>query len=80
MGVLILLGTLGISITPLLTALGVGGLAAALALQDTLGSLFAGVHILMEKSVRVGDFVNPETGQETTLVLSPDSDFLKYLK
>ena len=63
-GVLILLGTLGISITPLLTALGVGGLAVALALQDTLGNLFAGVHILMEKSVRVGDFVKLETGQE----------------
>jgi small-conductance mechanosensitive channel len=63
-GVLILLGTLGISITPLLTALGVGGLAVALALQDTLGNLFSGVHIMMEKSVRVGDFVKLESGQE----------------
>jgi len=63
-GVLIMLGTLGISITPILTALGVGGLAVALALQDTLGNLFAGVHLLMEKSVRVGDFVKLETGQE----------------
>jgi len=63
-GVLILLETLGISITPILTALGVGGLAVALALQDTLGNLFAGVHILMEKSVRVGDFIRLETGQE----------------
>ena len=63
-GVLILLGTLGISITPLLTALGVGGLAVALALQDTLGNLFAGVHILMEKSIRIGDFVRLESGQE----------------
>jgi small-conductance mechanosensitive channel len=63
-GVLILLETLGISITPILTALGVGGLAVALALQDTLGNLFAGVHILMERSVRVGDFVKLETGQE----------------
>jgi len=63
-GVLILLETLGISITPILTALGVGGLAVALALQDTLGNLFAGVHILVEKSIRVGDFVKLETGQE----------------
>jgi len=63
-GFLILLETLGISITPLLTALGVGGLAVALALQDTLGNLFAGMHILMEKSIRVGDFVKLETGQE----------------
>ena len=63
-GVLILLETLGISITPILTALGVGGLAVALALQDTLGNLFAGVHILMERSIRIGDFVKLETGQE----------------
>ncbi|MEW6203168.1 MAG: mechanosensitive ion channel domain-containing protein, partial [bacterium] len=63
-GLLIILNILGISITPLITALGVGGLAVALALQDTLANLFAGIHILMEKSVRVGDFVKLETGQE----------------
>ncbi len=63
-GFLIILTDLGISIAPLITALGVGGLAVALALQDTLANLFAGVHILMEKSVRIGDFVRLETGQE----------------
>ena len=45
-GGLVLLNSLGVAITPLLTALGVGGLAVALALQDTLSNLFAGVHIL----------------------------------
>ncbi|MEO5656110.1 MAG: mechanosensitive ion channel family protein [Nitrospiria bacterium] len=64
LGFLILLGTLGVSITPLLTALGVGGLAVALALQDTLSNLFAGIHILMEKSIRVGQFIRLETGEE----------------
>lgn len=63
-GFLIILTVLGISITPLITALGVGGLAVALALQDTLANLFAGIHILMEKSIRVGDFIRLETGQE----------------
>jgi small-conductance mechanosensitive channel len=63
-GFLIILSVLGISITPLLTALGVGGLAVALALQDTLANLFAGIHILMEKSIRVGDFIKLESGQE----------------
>jgi len=63
-GFLIILSALGISITPLLTALGVGGLAVALALQDTLSNLFAGIHILMEKSIRVGDFIKLESGQE----------------
>lgn len=63
-GFLIILSVLGISIAPLLTALGVGGLAVALALQDTLANVFAGIHILMEKSIRVGDFIKLETGQE----------------
>ncbi|MEW6683963.1 MAG: mechanosensitive ion channel family protein [Nitrospirota bacterium] len=64
LGVVVLLGTLGVSITPILTALGVGGLAVALALQDTLSNLFAGIHILIEKSIRVGDFIRLESGEE----------------
>jgi small-conductance mechanosensitive channel len=67
-GFLIILSVIGISITPILTALGVGGLAVALALQDTLSNLFAGVHILMEKPIRVGDFIRLETGQEGYVV------------
>lgn len=63
-GLLIILSILGISIAPLITALGVGGLAVALALQDTLANLFAGFHILLEKSIRIGDFIKVETGQE----------------
>jgi len=64
LGFLITLSVLGISITPFITALGVGGLAVALALQDTLANLFAGIHILIEKTIRVGDFIRLETGQE----------------
>ena len=56
-GGLVLLGALGVQITPLLTALGVGGLAVALALQDTLGNLFAGLHLLADRPIRVGDYV-----------------------
>ena len=56
-GLLVLLSSLGLHITPILTALGVGGLAVALALQDTLSNLFAGVHLLADKPIRVGDYV-----------------------
>jgi small-conductance mechanosensitive channel len=63
-GGLILLSALGVAITPLLTALGVGGLAVALALQDTLSNLFAGLHLLADKPIRVGDFVKLESGVE----------------
>jgi small-conductance mechanosensitive channel len=53
-----------IAITPILTALGVGGLAVALALQDTLANFFAGVHILVEEPIVVGDFIKLSTGEE----------------
>ena len=64
LGFLVVLDYLGISITPLLTALGVGGLAVALALQDTLSNLFAGLNILMTKKIRPGDYVRVDGNQE----------------
>jgi small-conductance mechanosensitive channel len=63
-GFLVVLQTLGISIAPLLTALGVGGLAVALALQDTLANLFAGIHILASKTVQPGDYIKLSSGEE----------------
>ena len=63
-GFLVIMSSIGISVAPLLTALGVGGLAVALALQDTLANLFAGIQILMEQTVRVGDFIRLDSGQE----------------
>lgn len=68
LGSLLLLDNLGVSIAPLITALGVGGLAIALALQDTLANLFAGVHILASKKVQVGDFIRLDTGEEGQIV------------
>lgn len=63
-GLLIILNGMGVSITPMLTALGVGGLAVALALQDSLSNLFAGMHLLMERPIRVGDYIKIDSGQE----------------
>jgi small-conductance mechanosensitive channel len=68
LGGLVLLSSLGVSIAPILTALGVGGLAVALALQDTLTNFFAGVHLLLSKPIRVGDYVRLEGGQEGHVV------------
>jgi small-conductance mechanosensitive channel len=64
MGGLVMLQTLGISIAPLLTALGVGGLAVALALQDTLANLFAGIHILASRTVQPGDYIRLSSSEE----------------
>ena len=63
-GILIVLQSLGISITLILTALGVGGLAVALALQDTLANLFAGLYILASRQIRPGDYIKLESGEE----------------
>ena len=63
-GILVILNFLGISIAPLLTALGVGGLAVALALKDTLSNLFAGLHIIASKQVRPGDHIKLNSGEE----------------
>ncbi|MEP7027077.1 MAG: mechanosensitive ion channel family protein [Candidatus Eisenbacteria bacterium] len=64
LGGLVLLSNLGMSITPLLTALGVGSLAVALALQPTLSNLFAGIHIVLARPIRVGDFIELENGRQ----------------
>ena len=63
-GILIILNSLGVSITPILATLGVGGLAVALALQDSLSNLFAGFYVTVAKHVRIGDFIKLETGDE----------------
>lgn len=55
---------LGISIAPLVTTLGLGSLAVALALQDTLANFFAGLYLLADKPIRVGDYVKLESGEE----------------
>ena len=61
---LLLSAELGFSIAPALTAFGVGSLAVALALQDTLSNFFAGMYILIEKPIRPGDFVLLDASHE----------------
>lgn len=63
-GLLIILQSQGISITPMLTALGVGGLAVALALQPTLSNLFAGLQMIASGKLNPGDFVKLSSGED----------------
>lgn len=63
-GALVLLNHFRISITPMLTALGVGGLAVALAMQDTLSNLFGGFYVTVAGQVRLGDYIRLSTGEE----------------
>lgn len=67
-GFLIVLDTFGISIAPALTALGVGGLAVALALQDTLSNLFAGIQLVITQQIQKGDYIELESGESGYVV------------
>ena len=83
-GVILVMQNLNIAITPIVTALGIGGLAVALALQDTLSNLFSGIQVIASRLVRVGDYIRLETGFEgyvtdvktrhTTICSFPDSN------
>ena len=63
LGFMLILQSAGVQITPLLTALGVGGLAVALALQDTLSNLFAGIQLVSSGKTNIGDFIELENGK-----------------
>ncbi len=54
---MILLDNLGIRVTTLITGLGVGGIAVALAVQKVLGDLFASISIILDKPFEIGDFI-----------------------
>ena len=64
LGAVLILQNLGINITAMVATLGISGLAVALALQDTLGNLFAGMQIIMSRQIRTGDYVALSTGEE----------------
>ena len=64
LALMVLMNLLGIPIAPILTALGVGGLAVALALQDTLSNLFAGFYVAVARQVRLNDYIKLNTGEE----------------
>ncbi len=60
------LESLGVPVAPLVTTLGVGSLAVALALQETLANFFAGLYLLADRPVRAGDYIkiNDAQGEE----------------
>ncbi|HYN07959.1 MAG TPA: mechanosensitive ion channel family protein [Vicinamibacterales bacterium] len=63
-GLLAILNGLDVDVRPALAALGVGGLAVALALQEPLSNLFAGLFVTLAGQVRIGDYVRLESGAE----------------
>ena len=61
-GVLVAIDSVGISISPILAGLGIGGLAVALAVQPTLSNFFAGTYVVTEGELKPGDFIELDGG------------------
>jgi len=85
LGGISLLAALGVSIAPLVTALGVGGLAVGLALQPTLENVFSGIQVLASRQIEPGDLIRLETGEEgavldvtwrNTTIITPSNDLI----
>ena len=64
MGLLVILQYYGISIAPILTAAGVGGMAVALALQEMPANIFSGLHLILSKQLRIGEYIKLGSGEE----------------
>lgn len=61
---IIFLENLGVSLTAVWTTLGVGSVAVALALQETLSNFFSGLYLLVDQPISVGDYIKLDSGQE----------------
>lgn len=55
--VLLVLENVGVEVTALITGLGIGGVAVALAAQNILGDLFASLSIVVDRPFLLGDFI-----------------------
>ncbi|MBA3466502.1 MAG: mechanosensitive ion channel [Gemmatimonadaceae bacterium] len=83
---LLALDNMGIQIKALVTGLGIGGLAVALAVQNILGDLFGALAIVVDKPFVVGDSISVETyrgkvehiGLKTTRVRSETGELIIF--
>lgn len=67
-GVLIILQSLGIAITPLLTALGIGGVSLGLAFQSTLTNFLSGLNLATSNKISIGDYIQLDSGEDGYVV------------
>lgn len=60
---LVLLGQFGINISSLVVVGGIGGLAVAFAFQDTLKEFFAGAYMILDRPIKIGDYIELDSGE-----------------
>jgi small-conductance mechanosensitive channel len=82
---LAILSSFGVEITPMLAGLGIGGLAIALALKDTLANFFGALFMTVDRPMKIGDFIElddktagyvNDIGWRTTRIKTWDGNFL----
>ncbi len=63
-GLLIILDSFGVSITPIIASLGLGSIAVALAVKSTLENFVCGMQLITDQPIMVGHFIRLESGEE----------------
>ena len=84
-GLIFILDVWGVKVGPLLASLGIVGIAVAFALQNTLGNIFGGISLIVDKSITVDDFIRLDDGTQgfvadiglrSTKIKSVDGDLI----
>ena len=64
LGTIIFLENMGVTLTAVWTTLGVGSVAVALALQETLSNFFSGLYLLADRPISPNDYIKLDSNQE----------------
>jgi len=67
-GALVILDYFNISIAPIMAAMGVGGMAVAFGVRETLENIFSGLQLIVSKQLRVNDYIRLSTGDEGRVI------------
>ena len=67
-GFFLLLGIWNVNVTPLLASAGIIGIIIGIAAQDSLGNFFSGISLYLDKTYKLGDMVQLESGERGTVI------------
>ena len=67
-GFSLLLGIWNVNITPFLASAGIIGIVLGIAAQDSLGNFFSGISLYLDKTYKLGDVIQLESGERGTVI------------
>jgi len=65
--ILVMFNQLGVRVETVIAAMGIGGIAVALAIQPTLSNFFSGAQMVVDRPLRIGDYIELESGDKGTV-------------